>query len=147
MDARQVGDELIRTTAALRRLVRRQWRAEIGEPHLRGTQVELLRLVETTPGVGVAAAARTLLLAPNTVSTLVNELLGTGLIARRTSEGDRRAAELHLTGAGEKRLAAWRAARSDLIAGGLAQLTADDVAALERALPALRNLIATLEER
>ena len=146
MDARQIGDELMRTTAALRRLVRRRWRARSGQPQLRGAQVELLRLVEDQPGVGVAAAARALQLAPNTVSTLVNQLLDTELIARRTSTGDRRAAHLHLTPAGEKRLAAWRQARSELIGSGMARLSPADVAALERALPALRNLIATLDE-
>jgi len=135
----------MRTTAALRRLVRRRWRAQSGEPQLRGAQTELLRLVEDRPGVGVAAAARALQLAPNTVSTLVNQLLDAGLLARRTSPGDRRAVELHLTAAGEKRLAAWRHARSELIASGMARLSPADVAALERALPALRNLIATLD--
>lgn len=136
----------MRTTAALRRLVRRRWRAGSGQPQLRGAQVELLRLVEDQPGVGVAAAARALQLAPNSVSTLVNQLLDAELITRGTSPGDRRAARLHLTDVGDKRLAAWRQARSELIASGMARLSPADVAALERALPALRNLIATLDE-
>lgn len=145
MDARHVGDELMRTTAALRRLVRRRWRAEGREPQLRGAQTELLRLVEDQPGVGIAAAARALQLAPNTVSTLVNQLLDAGLVARRISPGDRRAARLYLTGDGEKRLTAWREARSELIGVGVARLSPADAAALERALPALRNLIAALD--
>lgn len=136
----------MQATAALRRLVRRRWRAQSGQPQLRGAQVELLRLVEDQPGVGVAAAARALQLAPNSVSTLVNQLLDAGLITRSTSPGDRRAAHLRLTDSGEKRLAAWRQARSELIATGMARLSPGDVAALERALPALRNLIATLDE-
>ena len=146
MEARHIGDELMQATAALRRLVRRRWRAQSGRPQLRGAQVELLRLVEDRPGVGVAAAARALQLAPNSVSTLVNQLLDAELITRSTGPGDRRAAHLHLTDSGGDRLAAWRQARSELIAAGLARLSPGDVAALERALPALRNLIATLDE-
>jgi hypothetical protein len=47
------------------------------------------------------------------------------------------------------RLTAWRQARSELVGRALADLAAEDVAAVERALPALRRLaerLATWEE-
>src|SRR5947199_4929761 len=69
------ADELMGLAAGLRRVVRRRLRAELPGPALRGAQVELLQLVEAEPGVGVAAAARSLHLAGNTVSTLVNQLV------------------------------------------------------------------------
>ena len=65
---------------------------------MRGAQLELLQLVEAEPGVGVAAAARSLHLAGNSVSTLVNQLVEADLLQRAVDPDDRRAARLHLTG-------------------------------------------------
>ena len=75
------ADELMGLAAGLRRVVRQRLRAELPGPALRGAQLELLQLVEAEPGVGVAAAARSLHLAGNTVSTLVNQLVVAGMVA------------------------------------------------------------------
>ncbi|GAA4839854.1 MarR family winged helix-turn-helix transcriptional regulator [Saccharopolyspora rosea] len=144
-DAVAVGDELMSVISALRRLVRRKLRPEMPGPRLRGAHVELLRLVEERPGVGVTAAARALHMAPNSVSTLVNQLLDDGMLSRATDPEDRRAARLHLTDAAARRLESWRAARSELVGGGVAELPASDVAALEQALPVLRRLLVNLD--
>ena len=93
------ADELMGLAAGLRRVVRRRLRAELPGPALRGAQLELLQLVEAEPGVGVAAAARSLHLAGNTVSTLVNQLVGAGMVRRAVDPADRRAARLTLTDA------------------------------------------------
>src|SRR5689334_7746326 len=81
----------------VRRRLRRGARAAVGGEPLTGAQVELLRLVESQPGIGVGEAAGTLHLAPNTVSTLVGHLVAQGLLERRPDPGDRRAARLELT--------------------------------------------------
>ena len=91
------ADELMGLVQGLRRVVRRRLRAELPGPALRGAQVELLQLVEEEPGVGVAAAARSLHLAGNTVSTLVNQLVAAGMVQRTVNPADRRAARLTLT--------------------------------------------------
>jgi DNA-binding MarR family transcriptional regulator len=130
----------------VRRVVRRRLRAQVPGPALRGAQVELLQLVEEEPGVGVAAAARSLHVAGNTVSTLVNQLIEAGMLHRSVDPADRRAARLTLTDAARDRLARWRAARSLLVAEAVGRLSAHDVAALEAALPALKNLVRELEE-
>jgi len=52
------ADEVVGIVAAIRRISRRRLRGTVPGPMLRGTQLELLRLVETEPGIGVAAAAR-----------------------------------------------------------------------------------------
>ena len=106
------ADELMGLTAGLRRVVRRRLRAELPGPALRGAQVELLQLVEAEPGVGVAAAARSLHLAGNTVSTLVNQLVAAGMVRRAVDAADRRAAHLTLTDEARGRLARWRSARA-----------------------------------
>jgi DNA-binding MarR family transcriptional regulator len=128
-----------------RRRLRRGARAVVGGEPLTGAQVELLRLVEAQPGIGVGEAAGALHVAPNTVSTLVGQLVGHGLLARRPDPGDRRAARLELTAAATDRIRRFRDERDRLLAAALAELDADDVAALRASLPALERLLAALE--
>ena len=143
----ELGDELMRTNAALRRLVRRQIvaPAPAPEPRLRGGQIELLRVVEDSPGIGVAAAAKVLRMAANSVSTLVNQLADAGLLVRETDEGDRRAIRLHITEAAALRMDAWRRAKARFVGVGLNKLSPADRAAIARALPAIRALMTQLE--
>src|SRR5690242_10328070 len=103
-----LATELATAWGGVRRRLRRGTRAVVGGEPLRGAQIELLRLVETQPGIGVGEAAGALHLAPNTVSTLVGELVTLGLLERRRDPGDRRAARLELTDAAHARLRRYR---------------------------------------
>lgn len=141
-----LGDELMTTMAAMRREVRRELRPQGIGPQLRGAQFELLRVAYDRPGIGVAAAARELHLAANSVSTLVNQLTDLGMLVRKTDPDDRRAIRLYPTDIAEKRLAEWRQARAELVGTGIAELTPADRAAIAAALPALRVLLATLDD-
>ncbi|MFC4122838.1 MarR family winged helix-turn-helix transcriptional regulator [Nonomuraea zeae] len=136
--------------AGIHRLLRRNLRHGLEEPHLRGAEVELLRLVRANPGIGVSAAARELHLAGNSVSTLVNQLTKRGLLRRETGQ-DRRSACLTLTPEAESRLTRWQQRRIALVAEQLDSLPEQDRAALEAAIPALRRfaegLEANLDER
>jgi len=109
-------------------------------PALTGSQVELLRVVETSPGVGIAAAARAMHLAGNSVSALVYQLVDAGYLRREIDPADRRAAQLHLTRAATARLAGWRTERARLVSAGLAGMSPAERQAIARALPALRRL-------
>jgi DNA-binding MarR family transcriptional regulator len=140
------ADEVMAVMLALRRVVRRRLRAELPGPPLRGAQVELLQLVETEPGIGVAAAARALHLAGNSVSTLVNQLGASGLLRREIDPADRRAARLFLTDAAVARLARWRDTRSRLVGDAFARLSDGEAATVAAALPALRHLLTELAE-
>jgi DNA-binding MarR family transcriptional regulator len=140
-----LGEELIATVTALRRLMCRRLRPTVDEQPLRGAQVELLQVVENQPGIGIAAAGRALHLAANTVSTLVNQLIDLGMLVRDTAPEDRRAARLWLTQAASARLALWSQARVELIAGALAGLATADRQAIADALPALRTLLIVLD--
>ena len=144
-DPQELGDEVMATVAGLRRVVRARVRALLPGPRLRGAHLELLRIVQRNPGIGVAAAARSLYLAANSVSTLVNQLVDEGLLIRRTDPADRRAALLSLTPAAEQRLGTWRAERSKLVAAEVAQLSAADRQRIADALPALRTLLDRLD--
>ncbi|HEX3785170.1 MAG TPA: MarR family transcriptional regulator [Pseudonocardiaceae bacterium] len=147
-DPDELGDELMRTNAALRRLVRRQITPppSIPGPRLRGAQIELLRVVEEQPGIGVAAAAKVLRLAANSVSTLVNQLADEGLLLRETDADDRRAIRLRLTETAATRLDEWSRAKAVFVGAGVAKLSTADQQAIARALPAIRALMAQLEE-
>ena len=140
------ADEVVGIVAAIRRISRRRLRGTVPGPILRGTQLELLRLVEIEPGIGVAAAARALHLAGNSVSTLVNQLVERGLLHRETDPDDRRAAQLRLTEQATTRLLDWRRARGQLISVALDRLPPADREAVAAALPAFRRLITELEE-
>lgn len=147
-DPTPLAETLMSTVAGLRRRVRRRVAAGLPrlDPPLRGAQIELLRVVDKEPGVGVAAAARTLHLAGNSVSTLVNQLVDAGMLHRRVDPADRRAAQLELTSAAQERLSTWRRSRTEYVAGKLATLSEVDIAAISGALPALGRLLTAIEE-
>ena len=141
-----LAERLLIAVLGVRRVVRRRVRAELGGPHLPGSQVELLRVVHRNPGIGVAAAARELNLAGNSVSTLVNVLTEAGMLHREIDPADRRAARLQLTDQARERIAAWRSARTGLVSAALAELSEEDTAAIRAALPALGRLTELLKE-
>lgn len=140
----QLAEHLMARITSLRRAVRSNVRARLPREPLRGAQVELLRTVEQQPGIGVAAAARSLHLAGNSVSTLVNQLVEDEMLQRRIDPADRRAVRLELTPAAEQRLATWRRTRTEFVAGALETLSTDDLNAIEAALPALDRLLEAL---
>lgn len=136
----KVAGELMQVLAGMRRVVRRRLGAS--RPlRLPAAQVELLIAIEENPGTGVAAAARALHLADNSVSGLVNVLVDAGLLARETDPADRRAARLFLTPAARDRLDDWRAARAELVARAMERLDEPDRQAVAAALPALHRLL------
>jgi DNA-binding MarR family transcriptional regulator len=141
----RLADELMTVNAAMRRLVRRRLREEV-PPRLRPAQVELMAVVGGHPGISVAAAARELRLADNSVSTLVNQLLGAGMLRRETDPGDRRAARLELTPTAQRHMADWRDRRARMVGARIEELPGEDRAAIAAALPALGRLLVSLQE-
>ncbi|MER5837358.1 MarR family winged helix-turn-helix transcriptional regulator [Streptomyces sp. NPDC002130] len=139
-------EELADALVAVQRLIRRRLRRQMPDPRLRGAEVELLRLVVARPGVGISDAAKDLGLAANSVSTLVNQLVGAGWLVRETDPADRRAARLLPTPAAEARLDEWRRRRAELVRRQVARLDEADRQALHAAIPALRKLADTLHE-
>ena len=103
--------------------------------------------MERHPGTGVAAAARALHMAGNSVSTQVNQLVRDGMLRRGAHPADRRAARLELTESARTHLTGWRAARAELVDQALRRLTEADRDALAAAMPALHRLLSELDER
>ncbi|MEU6073295.1 MarR family transcriptional regulator [Micromonospora sp. NPDC047074] len=128
-------------------MLRRAASQRAGSVALPDAQVEVLRLVERRPGIGVREAAERLGTAPNTVSTLVGELTTSGLLHRERDPADRRTVRLDLTDAARERIAAYGRHRHDLLTAALGALEGPDREALLTAAPALRRLADGLAEQ
>jgi DNA-binding MarR family transcriptional regulator len=83
---------------------------------------------------------------PNTVSTQVKELVSVGLVDRGPRATDRRCYHLTLTSKAEALLTTWRDRRAELVAAAIADLTPSDRLALASSVPALRRLVASLDQ-
>jgi DNA-binding MarR family transcriptional regulator len=142
---RELSGGLLAVIGPLRRALRRAGRQAVPGYPLLSSQAELLRVVRVQPGIGVGEAAQQLGLAANTVSTLVNQLVAAGFLARRRDPADGRAARLELTARANRRLALWRDQREQALGAALEELNAAERETLERALPALHKLLEVLE--
>lgn len=131
-------------------LLRRRSRRFVGTPFpelgLSGAQIELVRAVRRNPGLSVAEAAEMLGLAPNTVSTLVGQLVGAGVMSRGRDGTDRRVARLTLTPAADAQVRAWRDRRGQATNVALQRLSPEEHAALARALPVIERLADALAD-
>lgn len=142
---RRAADELLSALAAVRRAARRHAGRPSELSSSTTAQLELARLVRRSPGISIAGAADVLRLAPNTVSTLVGELVSGGLLVRRSDPSDRRVARLDLTEAWKRKIDTWRDRRATAVGEALGRLSADDRHLIELARPALARLADELE--
>jgi DNA-binding MarR family transcriptional regulator len=139
-------DDLYDVLGLLRRRSRRLVGAPFPELALSGAQLELVRVIRRNPGVAVAHAATMLGLAPNTVSTLVGQLVALEVVVRDRDERDRRLACLHLTPGAREALEQWRDRRAHATAAALDGLDDDERARLADALPLIARVAAALPE-
>jgi DNA-binding MarR family transcriptional regulator len=118
----------------------------LGYPPLANAKVEVLSAVRRAPGISVREVAASLKLAPNTVSTLVGELVDAGLLRRVPCPNDRRAAQLWATEAAVERMTNYQRVREEVMKEALGRLCPEERAAIEAALPALARLSSLLAE-
>lgn len=142
---RVVADELLGALSAIRRAARRHSGRPAELASSTSAQLELARVVRRSPGISIAGAAEALRLAPNTVSTLVGELVAARMLVRRTDSSDRRVARLDLTPAWQRKIDAWRDRRVTAVGDALLRLAPDERHQLEEALPLLVRLAEELE--
>ena len=139
-----LADELYDAVGLLRRRSRRLAGAPFPGLALSGAQLELVRLVRREPGLAVAEAATQLGLAPNTVSTLVGQLVALEVVVRERHDSDRRVARLRLTEDARESLEQWRDRRALATTTAVGELTEQERTALRRALPVIRQLADSL---
>jgi DNA-binding MarR family transcriptional regulator len=134
------GVLLADTVARLRRAMRRAARAaDPGNP-LSVAQLEVLACVADQPGIRPGRIARQLMLAANSVTTLVNALRTRGLIVRTHATDDARAVALTLTPRGQLAVEGWKTTNTAILQAALGMLDERHQAALAEALPGLRQL-------
>lgn len=83
---------------------------------------------------------------PTLLSRTVAHLAQAGLLARTADEADRRSAWLEATAAGRELAEEIRAQRTHAVEAALAQLSAEDRAVIEAAVPALEQLSQQLHQ-
>lgn len=129
----------------LRRVLRTGVRDEYPWEKLPMAQVEVLQRLDQSPGIRASDLAARHRLAPNTVSTLVRQMVDAGLISRHADQQDRRAFSLELTGRGADVLTGWKTANERLLAEAFQRLDPTTIDVLASALPALSALADALE--
>ncbi len=144
-DLQFLADQLLNAFSAVRRNARRHAVRPAELAPLTGAQLELVRLLRRHPGLSVARAAAELRLAPNTVSTLVGQLVEAAIVTRTADESDRRVARLELTPDIRRKVSAWRDRRVVALADAMTRLSADDQRRLDQAEAALVRLAKSLE--
>ena len=140
IDVLGAANELLVAISAIRRAGRQRGGRPRELAALTSAQLELVRLLRRQPGLCVTQAAQELRLAPNTVSTLVRELVEAGVLERRVDDADRRVARLDLVSEMRRKLERWRDERVVTLASAIDQLPRSDRRALLRALPLLDAL-------
>jgi len=133
--------------ARLRRAMRRAARARQPAIALSVAQLELLSLVQERPGARPGDLAETLRVAPNSVSTLTQSLVGAGMLRKVQDGNDRRVVQIWPTALGLDMVALWRVTNNALLEAALTRMQEDDQQLLARALPALDRLIALIDEQ
>ncbi|MFI7013140.1 MarR family winged helix-turn-helix transcriptional regulator [Streptomyces sp. NPDC050164] len=132
---------------ALGRVLRLGGVNEAGLPPLPPSDLEVLRQVLDSPGIGVGALAQELGLHASNVSATVRGLVAQGLVRREPDPHDRRAVQLFPTMGAMQGMAMIEQAWAEIFADSLATLSQDQRTALNAAVPALRALASALRSQ
>ena len=131
--------------ARLRRAMRKAARVRQPGMSLSVAQLELLSIVEEHPGARPGDLAGLLRLAPNSVSTLANALVGADMLTRAPGAMDKRTIDYTLTAAGARAVGQWRATNTELLQNAIDALDNRDRQALSAAVSVLHRLIANID--
>jgi DNA-binding MarR family transcriptional regulator len=140
-----VSETLMPAVGAVRRLLRRLAGPVVtsaSDPSLEvsTSQREVLMMVGKRKGRSVAEIAQELGLAPNSVSTIVTQLVAAGMLVRETDPQDRRVGRLALTPPAQGAVDSARARRRGVLHEALDRLTPRQLADLAAGIDALGAL-------
>ncbi|MBZ4318181.1 MarR family winged helix-turn-helix transcriptional regulator [Streptomyces huiliensis] len=138
--------EFGRLLGPLRRAVLRTRRSE-GLPDLPEAQIELLRVLAETGGVTPREAAARLRAAPSTISNLVRTMSAAELVERTPSATDLRTVQLSATPRALDMLDRYDRTSTAALRRALDALPPAGRQAIDEALPALADLLITLERQ
>ena len=140
-----LADELLGAIGAIRRSGRRHAGRPEELSQLTGSQLEVVRLLRHRPGLSVNQVADELNLAPNSVSTLVRQLVDAGLVVRGCQEADRRVARLDLVDDLGQKMGAFRDRRLGLLVEAMQALPVHDQRRLRSTVGVLLKLQREIE--
>lgn len=141
-------DTAARLRVAIGRLSRRLRTTAAGAAAgLTPTRISVLLAIVREGPIRLSALAASESLNPTMLSRVIADLVEAGLLARTSDEGDRRAAWVQATDAGERLAQQMRRERTDAVNEALEALPAADRRLLESALPALESLAEQLKGR
>ncbi len=119
----------------------RRLSAESRGSGLTPSQLSVLGVIARSGRVRLSELSEIEGLNPTMLSRVVGVLEDQGLVRRSVDTADRRAGLVEITAAGRRTHDRLRQQRGALLASALGGLDPDDVAAIERALPALEALV------
>jgi DNA-binding MarR family transcriptional regulator len=111
------------------------------------TRIAVLLTVVREGPIRLSALATSESLNPTMLSRVIADLVDAGLLERTNDDGDRRAAWVQATAAGEQLAGRMRRERTDAVNAALEQLSPADRRQVEKALPALEALAEHLPGR
>ena len=142
LDSRELAVALMDISAD----VRRKSHEGTGVPALSNGVFDIVRVIESNPGITVADLASRLGRQLSNVSTQLKELVVRGLITRKQDPADKRYVALYPTeeSLGIKTLleTAW----SDALGSAAAQLSDEELEQIQASVPALRHLARILSK-
>ena len=134
----QCAAEVLETVPAVMRFIRAQMRRHRG-PGLSVPHFRTLLFLSRHGGASLSALAEFLGLSLPATSRLVEGLVRRNFVDRRIPRGNRRAVALFLRAGGQRTVGAARQATEKRLAEVVAALSADQRAAIQRALRSLRE--------
>jgi DNA-binding MarR family transcriptional regulator len=141
-------EQITRLRAVIGRLSRRLRPTAAGiAAGLTPTRVSVLLHVVREGRLPLSELAETEGINPSMLSRVVADLAEAGLLERVSDERDRRAAWVKATAAGRRLAERMRRERTEALRTALDELSEDERAQLERALPALETLAEALKDR
>lgn len=130
----------------LRRALRTSIRTDYSWESLPMAQVELMQTLNEAGDLRIGDLASVMLLAPNTVSSLVQQAVTVKRVERIKHPDDGRIAVVRLTEHGASQLKEWIEAHEYRLSAALAELSAKDRTCIFRAVTSLDRLTTKLNE-
>lgn len=137
--------QLMRAVSRLRRMLRLRVRTTFPWEELPMAQVEVMQRLNEEPNLRISDLAAKHHLAKNTVSTLIQRMVLSGLVLREPMPTDRRAVVLNLTPLGAEKLAEWQSVNEAVVEDGLLGLTEQERTLLFDATNAIDKLASYLD--
>lgn len=135
--ARQLADGLRLSITRLARLMRQQ-----SDAGLTPTQLAALATIDRSGPLPIGALADEEQIGAPTATKIVDKLEASGHVARAADASDRRVTRVQITPAGHQLLTELRARKTAWLSTRLAELSPDDLAALDAAAAVLERLAA-----